>query len=321
MAGFMTGNTSNLIRTNLYSRQIKGLLLDDLNAMQWVRVISDFPDGQTFNLPSLGEATTFNYVEGQAVKYENMATGNFLFQFDSYVGSAHAISEKFKRDSYWAEDVIAAFVPREHRTLMEAVETNIFSKMNSGQTASNTNTINTAYHRWVAQGTGGTITPQDFSAAKYALIKANVPLTDLVCVVDPTVAYSLETQTNLVNLLSPNPQWQRLAYDGSIKGFKFQYNVFGFDVYVSNYLPAIASETVGSTTVTSGVANFFFSAAGQDDIRPIIGGFRQEPTVYSEFNKDLQQTEYLTIAEWGFKLYRPENLVTILTTAAAVVQP
>ena len=71
---------------------------------------------------------------------------------------------------------------------------------------------------------------------------------------------------------------------------------------------------------SNGVANFFFSAA-PGDTTPVVGGFRQNPTVYSEFNKDLQQEEYLTIAEWGFELYRPENLVTILTAATSVVTP
>ena len=42
------------------------------------------------------------------------------------------------------------------------------------------------------------------------------------------------------------------------------------------------------------------------------------PTVYSEFNKDLQQTEYLTICEYGFKLYRPENMVIVLTDTDVV---
>jgi hypothetical protein len=65
------------------------------------------------------------------------------------------------------------------------------------------------------------------------------------------------------------------------------------------------------------VANYFFSAAPGDTM-PFIGGFRQMPTVYSEFNKDLQQEEYLTIAEFGFKLYRPENLVTVLTNTSVV---
>ena len=323
MAGFQTnlgGVSANLIRSNLWSRQIKELLLDDLNAMKFVRIISDFPDGITLNIPSIGEAMTADFVEGQAIRYNAMDTGNFTFSFDNYKYSANAISEKFKRDSFYSADVIAAFVPREHRALMEAVETNILSKANAGQTASNTNTINSAYHRWVGQGTGQTLTLQDFAAAQFALTKANVPLSDLVAIVDPTVAYTLQTQTNMVNLLTPAPQWQRIAYDGAMSGFKFKFNIFGFDIYVSNYLPAISSETIGSASVSNGVANYFFSAAPGDTL-PWVGAFRQMPTVYSEFNKDLQQEEYLTVAEWGFKLYRPENMVTILTAATSVVTP
>jgi hypothetical protein len=320
MAGFTTTNTQFLIREQLWSRTIKELLLDDLNGLKFVRILSDFPDGAVLNIPSIGEAMTADFVEGQAIKYNSMDTGNFQFSFDNYKYSANAISEKFKRDSFYSADVIAAFVPREHRALMEAVETNIFSKMNAGQTASTTNTINTAYHRWVGQGTGQTITLQDFAAAQFALTKANVPLRDLVGVVDPTVAYTLQTQTNMVNLLTPSPRWQEMAYSGAMSGFKFMFNVYGFDIYVSNYLPAIASETISSVAVTNGVPNFFFSASAGDTM-PVVGAFRQMPTVYSEFNKDLQQEEYLTIAEWGFKLYRPENLVTILTAANTVVTP
>ena len=317
MAGFTDQNTQFLVRTQLWSRQIKELLLDELNAMKFVRIIQDFPDGYTLNIPSIGEAETADYVENQAVKYNAMATGNYTFQFDQYKYSANAISEKFKRDSYYSSDVIAAFVPRQHRALMEAVETNIFAKANSGQTASSLNTINTASHRWVAGGTGQSITLQDFAKAQYALFKANVPLVNLCAVVDPSVAYTLQTQANLVNLLSPMPMWGDVTREGIVTGFKFRFNVYGFDIYVSNYLPSIASETINSVAVTGGVANYFFSATPGDTC-PWVGAFRQEPTVYSEFNKDLQQTEYLTIAEYGFKLYRPENMVTVLTATSAV---
>ena len=317
MAGFMDQNTQYLIRTNLWSRQIKELLLDELNAMKFVRIISDFPDGYIVNIPSIGEAETADFVEGQAIKYNAMDTGNFTFSFDNYKYSANAISEKFKRDSYYSSDVIAAFVPRQHRALMESVESNIFAKMNAGQTSANTNTINTAAHRWVGQGTSQALTLQDFAAADYALFKANVPLTNKIAVIDPSVAYTLATQTNMVNLLSPSPMWQDIAKDGTVTGFKFRFNVYGYDCYVSNYLPAIASETISGTAVTTGVANYFFSAAPGDTM-PVVGAFRQMPTVYSEFNKDLQQEEYLTIAEWGFKLYRPENLVTVLTATGVV---
>jgi hypothetical protein len=317
MAGFMDANTQYLLRTNLWSRHIKELLLDELNAMKFVRILSDFPDGQTINIPSIGEAETADFTEGQAIKYNAMDTGNFTFSFDQYKYSAHAISEKFKRDSFYAQDVIAAFVPRQHRALMEAIETRILAQANAGQTASNTNIINTADHRWVASGASQVFSPVDFARAHYALTKANVPLTNLVAIVDPSVVYTIQTQTNLVNALSPMPLWESVVKDGAVSGFKFRFNLFGFDIYQSNYLPAIASETISSVTVTSGVANYFFSAAPGDTL-PWVGAFRQMPTVYSEFNKDLQQEEYLTIAEYGFKLYRPENMCTVLSATAAV---
>jgi len=317
MAGFTDQSQQNLIRTTLWSRQIKELLLDELNAMKFVRMIQDFPDGYTLNIPSIGEAETFDFNENQAVKYNQFDTGNFTFSFDQYKGSANAISEKFKRDSFYSSDVIAAFVPRQHRALMEAVETRILSQANAGQTASNPNIINTADHRWVASGTSQSLVIADFARAQYALTKANVPLTNLVAIVDPSVAYTLATQANMVNLLSPQQMWGDVSRDGIITGFKFRFNIFGFDVYVSNYLPSNISETINSVSVTSGVANYFFSAVPGDTC-PWIGGFRQMPTVYSEFNKDLQQTEYLTICEYGFKLYRPENMVTVLTSTSVV---
>lgn len=317
MAGFTSQGQQYLVRTQLWSTQIKELLLDELNAMKFVRIISDFPDGYTINIPSIGEAETADFNENMAIKYNALDTGNFQFSFDQYKYSANAISEKFKRDSFYAQDVISAFVPRQHRALMEAVETRIFAVANSGQTASNLNTINNASHRWVAGGTGQSITIADFAKAQYALQKANVPLTNLVAVVDPSVAYTLATQANMVNLMSPQQQWASVANDGIVTGFKFRFNVFGFDIYVSNYLPGSISETINAVAVTNGVANYFFSATPGDTC-PWIGAFRQQPTVYSEFNKDLQQTEYLTICEYGFKLYRPENMVIILTSTAAV---
>lgn len=315
MAGFMDANTNFLLRTNLWSRQIKELLLDELNAMRFVRIISDFPDGQTLNIPSIGEAETADFTEGQAIKYNAMDTGNFQFTFDQYKYSAHAISEKFKRDSFYSQDVIAAFVPRQHRALMEAVETNILFKGNAGQTSGSNNIINNEAHRWVASGTNSTITFQDFAQVDRSLTKANVPLANKVAILDPSVIFTLQTQTNAINLLSPQPMWGDLVKDGMVTGFKFRFNIFGYDIYQSNYLPSISSETINSKSVSNGVANFFFSAAPGDTM-PWVGAFRQMPTVYSEFNKDLQQEEYLTIAEYGFKLYRPENFITILTNTS-----
>jgi len=317
-SGFTVATNEHLIRDEVWSKQLKQLLLDDLFATKFVRILTDFPDGTVFTIPSLGEAETADFAEGQAVLYNKMDTGEFQFSFDQYKYSANSISEKFKRDSYYSSDVLAAFSPRQHRAIMEGVETRIFDRANAGQTASNLNVINEANHRFVGSGTSETIALKDFAQAHYALSKANVPMTNLVAVVDPTVAYTLQTQTNIVNLLTPTPMWDQVVRDNLVTGMKFRFNIYGFDVYVSNYLPRGIAETINAKSVTVGVANMFFSAAPGDTL-PIIGGFRQMPTVYSEFNKDLQQTEYLTITEYGFKLYRPENMVVILTDTDQVV--
>lgn len=315
-SGFTTLTNDHLIRAQLWSSQIKELLLDDLQAMKFVRVISDFPDGTLINIPSIGEAEVNDFSEGQAVKYNKLDTGNFQFQFDKYQYSALSISSKFKRDSFYSSEVLSAFVPREHRALMEAVETRILSRPNAGQTASSLNTINGGDHRWVASGTNNTLAFKDFVRAQYALTKAQVPLRNLVAIVDPSVAASLQLQTNLVNLLSPVPQWQEVLTSGLVTGYTFKFNIYGFDVYISNYLPDGISETIDSRSVTNGVTNLFFSAAGGDTM-PIVGGFRQMPTVFSEFNKDTQEEEYVTFAEYGFKLYRPENMVVVLSDKTA----
>lgn len=317
MSGFTVGNDEHLIRSNLWSKQLKQLLLDDLFAMKFVRMLTDFPDGTTINIPSLGEAETADFAEGQAIRYNRFDTGNFTFSFDQYKYSANAISEKFKRDSFYSQEVISAFLPRQHRALMEAVETRILSRGNAAQTASDLNAINGADHRWVGSGTSEAMALEDFARARHALRKANVPMNGLVAIVDPSVTYTIQTQANVMNHLTPAPKWQNTLHSGLVTGLQFAFNLYGFDVYESNYLPSSISETVDGRTVTTGVANQFFSIASPD-IVPIIGGFRQQPTVYSEFNKDLQQTEYLTIAEYGFACYREENMVVVLTDTDVV---
>lgn len=316
-SGFTVATNEHLIRDEVWSKQLKTLLLDDLMALRYVRILSDFPDGTTFTIPSIGEAETSDFAEGQAVRYNKLDTGEFQFSFDQYKYSAHSISEKFKRDSYYSSDVISAFVPRQHRALMEAVETRIFNRANAGQTASSVNSINGADHRWVGSGTNESIALVDFAKARHSLTVANVPMVNLTAIVDPSVTYTMQTQANLTNLLSPQPQWENVTKEGIVTGMRFKFNIYGFDVYESNYLPGDIAETISGRTTTVGKANLFFAAA-PGDLMPLVGGFRQMPTVYNEFNKDLQQTEYLTICEYGFKLYRPENMVIVLTDTNVV---
>lgn len=315
MAGFSYGTNEHLVRSNLWSAQIKEVLLEELFATKYVDMISDFPDGDTLNIPSIGQAEVLDYDEGQAIRYTAMDTGNFTFTINKYKSSATYITNKMKQDSFYMSRLVSSFVPKQHRAIAKAMEVDVLALGNAGQTASDPNNINSAAHRWVAAGTNNVMVPQDFAKAKYALQKANVPMTNLVAVVDPSVEYALATTTNIVNL-SNNPRWEGIVRDGMSTGMKFIANIYGFDVYTSVNLPRSISETVSSRSVTNGVANYFFSAA--PDVLPFVGSVRQAPKVDSEYNKDLQREEYVTTCRYGYKLYRPENLVTVLSDASQV---
>jgi hypothetical protein len=157
------------------------------------------------------------------------------------------------------------------------------------------------------------MTLQDFARARYVLKKANVPDTGLVAIVDPSVEYTINTLSNLVDV-SNNPRWEGIVSSGIATGMKFVKNVYGFDVYTSNYLktttdsalPNAADVNVDFSSV-NGKANLFFSTATD----AIIGAWRQQPEVDYEYNKDFQRHEYAMTARYGVKMYRPENMVVV----------
>jgi hypothetical protein len=312
MSGFSTQGNEHFIRANLWSTKIKEPFLDELFAMKYVDMITDFPDGDTLNIPSLGQAEAQNVVEDQPLRYTAMDSGNFTFTITDYKGSATYITNKMKQDSYVMSRLVASFVPKQHRALMKEIEVSVLDSANAGQTASNGNSINGRAHRFVAQGTNAVMDVKDFAKAKLALQMANVPMVNLTAIVHPTVAYAVDSITNIANV-SNNPQWEGIVATGMSTGTRFIKNIYGFDVYESqNLTPITAGETVDSVSVnSSGVANLFFSAA--PDVLPVVGALRQAPKVDSKYNMDLQREEYATTCRYGFKLFHPENLVIVLS--------
>src|SRR5512139_3600727 len=185
MAGFSVNTNEHLIRSNLWSSQIKEVLLEELFAMKYVDMVTDFPDGDTLNIPSVGQMDVLDYAEGQAIRYTAMDTGNFTFTINKYKSSATYITNKMKQDSFYMSRLVSSFVPRQHRAIMKAMEVDVLDLGPTGQTANDKNVINSADHRLVASGGSNgarTVDPKDFAKALYALEKANVPATNLVAI-------------------------------------------------------------------------------------------------------------------------------------------
>lgn len=312
----MTTNTEHLIRAELYSSQLKEQFEDELFALRYIDWLDGFPDGEQFHIPSIGQAEAQDYEEGQAVTYSQIATGEYLFRITEYVQSGHAITNKMKQDSWMFQQLVSQFVPKEHRAIMKRMEIDALRVGVDRQTASDNNVINGAAHRWVGTGANDKLGFEDFARARYALQKANVPLTNLVAIVDPSVEFNFNLLGSANPTLITNPAWQPIVNEGISTGMQFKFNLFGFDVYVSQNLKKIATETINGNTVTNGVANLFFSAA--PEAAPLVGAVRQPPKVDSDYNKDLQREEYVTTTRYGLDLYRPENFVVVLSDETVV---
>jgi hypothetical protein len=334
MTGFTTAQTDALTRAELWSRELKEVLQDELMAQRYVKWMTEFPDGTTFTIPSIGDLDAQDYLEDTAVEYSAMDTGEFQFTINQYKQSGTYITNKAKQDSFYAGELIASFVPKMSRAIMVDLEKNILKEgqPKAGnpagyQVPGNTNSINGQAHRWVGSATVNTVRTlgvEDFARANLALTKANVPMGNRVAIVDPSVAYVLETVTNLTNI-SDNPRYEGLVTQGMMDatGMQFVRNIYGFDVYTSNYLPLSGADQSGASetisTVASGanaVSNLFFSAT--PDVLPFVGAWRQMPKVDGEYNKDFQREEFVTTARYGLKIYRPENLVTVLSQPGVV---
>lgn len=309
----------HLVRTELWSDQMKEVLQDILQGQQYVNWMTNFPDGTTFTIPSIGELPMRNVSENDPAVYDALDTGEFQFTINHYVEAATFITDKAKQDSYYADQLIASFVPKMKRAIEENLETNIF-KLVTAQTAANPNSINGAPHRFVASGdTNKTLAFGDFAKAKFALDKANASQRR-VAIIDPSQEYVLNNTSSLVQVQN-NPKFEGIIQEGfvnSTTGMRFSKNIYGFDVYVCNYLhtitgtEAINADSRGSVTSPSGaVCNVFMSVGG--DETPFKGAWRQMPRVEFERNKDLRRDEYVMNARYGLKLYRPECLVTVLS--------
>ena len=303
----------HLVRTELWSSELKDILQEQLMGTKYVRMLNGFPDGNTFNIPSVGELPMREVAENTPVTYDSMDTGEFTFSIDRYVESATFITDKAKQDSYYSQQLIGMFPTKMRRALDENLEGSVFALANT-QTANDTNTINGAAHRFVASGSSNTVLAlDDFAKAKYALDKAQAGGTR-VAIIDPSQEYVFN---NLVGAqaFQNNPAFGGIVNGGfvnDVTGMRFIRNIFGFDVYVSNFLATPTDTTIDSVSVpASPVTNIFMSVGG--DLTPFVGAYRQLPRVEYERNKDLRRDEYVMNARFGLKLYRPECLVGVIT--------
>lgn len=312
-----TSNMDLLTRSEIWSTELKEILRDEMMAQKYVKMLDGFPDGDQFTIPSIGQAQVDDYAEDSAVTYRPLDTGEFTFSIDKYLSSASYMTKKAMQDAFYASEMMSRFVPEQERAIMAHFETTTLATPEAGVSANSNEAINGVEHRWAAGGTGAVINVDDFARARFALKKANVPDRNLIAIVDPSVEFTLNTLSSLTTVAN-NPKWEGIVSSGIATGMNFIANIYGFDVYTSNYLKDVtdtglntAADAAVNFGTVNGKANLFFSA--DQAATPFVGAWRQAPDVDTEYNKDFQRQEFVTTARYGVKLYRPENMVRVIS--------
>lgn len=317
--GINTQNSSAVIRARIYSGMLREALEPELIAMNYVDVITDFPDGDKWQDVDMGKAVVSDYAEGEEIDFKGIEFATRDFEINEYVNSGHYVTAKFAQDSYLASQIMAKVPGLEAKAIAEDLEEKIFKLANTIQTTNNANAYNGLSHRFVAGDSTagyGVLTPEDFAYATVALKKVN-HVGPKIAIIPSYQEYAIVTNSRLVQSLSYNPKWEGIVREGAMTGTKFSFNIYGWDVYTSEFLPASSGETslvardgaTFSALSDCGVAVLF---ANIPDRRPFRMAWRQMPKFEGQWNMAKQREEYVTVARYGLGAGDKENLVVIV---------
>ena len=308
----LTTNTAAFIEAQQYSQFILQNIHDGLLPDNWTRDVSDFGSGTTLNIKTVGSATIQDVQEDTPLSYQSIDTANVTMSITDYIGDAWYITDVLRMDGSQVEQLHAMRAMESTRALQERVETRFLSVCNSSQTASDPNNINLFPHRVVATGTGQIVTLDDFLNMKLSFDKANAPQAGRIAIVDPIVEATLNGLFTNTSSTDFNIRFEGMVNEGFAQEHKFVANIFGWDIWTSNRLVRNITETVSAATVTGGVANVFMSVL-DDQTKPIMRAWRQQPKVETERNMKNKRDEFDVTSRFGFGAQRFDTLGILLT--------
>ena len=322
----LTNNTTAFIEAQQYSQFILDNLHDYLLPEGMWRDVSDFGSGTTLNIKTVGTVTIQDAAEDTPLNFSPIDTGTITLAITDYVGDAWKVSDDLREDGSQVDTLMAMRAMESTRALGENHESRFLSVANAGQTNANVNLVNGRPHRWVAGGASGTsrnMTLQDFIAMKLAFDKAGVPAGGRIAVVDPIVEATLNSLSNLVNV-SNNPMFEGIVTSGFARDHKFVKNIFGFDIWTSNYLPVkTATEALNAssyglandTAEIGDVANLFMCVA-DDSCKPVMHAWRRAPQTEGWRESAERADKFQVTSRFGFGVQRLDTLGVILTSAS-----
>jgi hypothetical protein len=313
-----SSNSSSFIEAQQYSKFMLENLHDGFLPDNMFRNVSDFGNGTTLNIKTVGTVALQEVSESTPLVYNPIDTGNVQMVINNYVGDAWAISDILRQDGSDIESLLASRAMESTRAFQEDAETRFLETCNNAQTAGDTNTINGFAHRAIATGSNKTLALADIVAMGLAFDKANVPAAGRVLLVDPVTAAVMSLHFTATYASNSNPKFVSMLETSFANEGRFVTNLFGFDIYTSNRLPALtATEAVSGGNAVAGDKANIAMCITDDNCKPIMYASRQSPMAESERNKDLRQDEFIVTARDGFGVQRLDTLYVLFTDPTA----
>lgn len=316
MSSQNTTNSNAFIEAQQYSQYIlRNLEFGNLPTTMY-RNVSDFGSGTTLNIKTIGAAQIQEVTEEQALTYNNIETGTVQLTITDFIGDAWAVTDQLRQDGNQIEALMAERAAQATKAINDYFETRFLATANAAQTSADQNLINGFAHRLAASGTNDTMVENDLIDLALAFDEAEVPVQGRIGIVSPSVRATFQKLVTITGQVDMNPTNQALMENGFDMNHQFVLSIHGWNLWVSNKLPSIASETIDGNTVTAGKANIFMCIA-DDQTKPIMVAWRQMPMVEGERNKDLRRDEFVQTARFGMGAQRVDTLGVIVASASA----
>ena len=324
-----TSTNTDVIRQQVYSQFLIENLEEIMLPEGLARDVSDFGDGDTLNIPTVGTVALQEAAENTPLTFNPIDTGRVQLTISNYPGDAWYITDDMLEDAYLAERLMMERTMEASRAMAQKFETDFLQTCEDAMVAQgDAVSINGVAHRITAGAVGGTnrvMDVEDFAFMKFAFDKANVPDVGRIAIVDPIVELTLNKLYNTTYQTNANAQVQSIITEGWARSHKFVMNLFGFDIWTSNRLPVVAAqdtiENAGGTSdncEVGDVANLFMCVA-DDQCKPVMKAWRRQPKVESWRDPETRSEKHQTTARYGLGVQRLDTLGVIYTNPTASV--
>jgi len=317
--GHNTENTQAMIESTQYSNFILRQLPESTLPESFARDVTDFDEGTTLNIPTVGQTTLQEVFEDQELQSNAIDTGTITFNLTDYIGERWHVTDELRQEGNAAK--INAVHHAKSMGVVQAIaeyeETRLFALANAAQTDANANNINGFAHRIASGETNDVAKLQHFRQMSTSFDKARAPQFGRVAIVDSVVAATIEDLFGTSAAISYNPHFEGIVTSGFTMGHRFVRNIYGWDIYTSNLLPksgASGSYGDGTETVTNAVANIFM-CVGDDNATPMMKAWRKTPGVTTWRDEAKRRDEFQTTGRFGIGNQRKDTLGVLITSA------